>query len=65
MNAPLTHDVAAEVKRIADRWPDEFRLGYRFGFRRESRSSVRPSWLSARVPHVATRAKKCLVVRVQ
>jgi hypothetical protein len=25
--------VAKEVERFADRWPEEFRLGYRFGFR--------------------------------
>ena len=33
MSAPFPHDVADEVKRLADRWPEEFRLGYRFGFR--------------------------------
>jgi hypothetical protein len=33
MNAPFPHDVAEEVKRFADNWPEEFRLGYRFGFR--------------------------------
>ena len=22
-----------EIERLAERWPDEFRLGYRFGFR--------------------------------
>jgi hypothetical protein len=33
MNAPLPHDAAAEVKRLADQRQDEFRLGYRFGFR--------------------------------
>jgi hypothetical protein len=33
VNAPITHDVAVEVERIADRWPYEFRLGYRLGFR--------------------------------
>ena len=32
MNAPLPRAPAA-VKVIADRWPEEFRLGYRFGFR--------------------------------
>ncbi len=29
MNAPFPE----QVKRFADNWPDEFRLGYRFGFR--------------------------------
>jgi hypothetical protein len=40
MNAPILHGAAAEagassakIKFIADRWPEEFRLGYRFGFR--------------------------------
>ena len=33
MNAPFPHGAAAEIKLIADRWPEEFRLGYRFGFR--------------------------------
>jgi hypothetical protein len=33
MNAPFPHDVADEVKRLADQWPEEFRLGYRFGSR--------------------------------
>lgn len=32
-DAPHHHDVADEVKRLADQWPEEFRLGYRFGFR--------------------------------
>ena len=27
---------AALVERLASRWPDEFRLGYRFGFRRKA-----------------------------
>jgi hypothetical protein len=26
----------ALVERLASRWPDEFRLGYRFGFRRKA-----------------------------
>jgi hypothetical protein len=26
-------NAATEIKRLADQWPEEFRLGYRFGFR--------------------------------